>query len=84
MILQKMKHSRDDMLLDSEDDFSIITHIVDNSTLGGEYTVCGRAIPDSLLDYEGFEHYGEEFKGTIKDCDCLDCKKRVQWFKRLK
>ena len=84
MILQKMKHSRDDMLLDSEDDFSIITHIVDNSTLGGEYTVCGRAIPDSSLKYDGFEHYGEEFKGTIKDCDCLDCKKRVQWFKRLK
>lgn len=84
MILQKMKHSRDDMLLDSEDDFSIITHIVDNSTLGGEYTVCGRAIPDSSLEFEGFEQYGEEFKGTIKNCDCVDCKKRVYWFKRLK
>lgn len=84
MILQKMKHSRDDMLLDSDDDFSIITHIVDNSILGGEYTVCGRAIPDSSLKYDGFEHYGEEFEGTIKNCDCVDCKKRVLWFKRLK
>lgn len=84
MILQKMKHSKDDMFLDSEDDFLVITHIVDNSSLGGEYTVCGRAIPDSSLKVEGFESYGKEYAGKLKDCDCKDCKKRVQWFKRLK
>lgn len=84
MILQKMKHSKDDVYLDSDDDFSIITHIVDNSSLGGEYTVCGMAIPDSSLKQEGFEQYGKEIKGTIKDCDCADCRRRVNWFKALK
>lgn len=84
MKLQKMKHSKDDVFLDSEDDFSIITHIVDNNSHGGEYTVCGRAIPDSSLEYEGYEQYGEEFEGTIKNCDCLDCKRRVRWFKKLR
>ena len=84
MKLQKMKHSAYDVFLDSENDFTIITHIVDKSTLGGEYTVCSRAIPDSYLDYDGFEQYGEEFEGTMKNCDCVDCRKRVQWFKGLK
>lgn len=84
MRLQKMKHSKDDGLINDIDNVVIITHIVDGNILGGEFTVCGRAIPDSLLDYEGFEHFDEEFEGTMNDCDCVSCKRRVRWFKALK
>ena len=80
MKLQKLKHSADDM-----GEACIVTHIVNEVTLGGEYTVCGRAIPDADFIINGWEAIeGGEFNGTIKDCDCKDCKKIVSYFKRLK
>jgi hypothetical protein len=80
MKLQKLRHSADDM---GED--CIVTHIVNEIDLGGEYTICGRAIPDSDFNWNGWEPIkGGEFQGTIKDCDCKDCKKIVAYFKRLK
>ena len=80
MRLQKLRHSADDM---GED--CIITHIVYEITNGGEYTVCGRAIPDANIHFNGWEPIaGGEFNGTIKDCNCKDCKKVVYYFKRLK
>lgn len=80
MKLQKLRHSVDDM---GED--CIITHIVNEVNLGGEYTVCGRAIVDANLKCNGWEPVeGGEFRGTIKDCDCKDCKRIVAYFKLLK
>ena len=80
MRLQKLRHSVDDI---GED--CIITHIVNEIDLGGEYTVCGRAIVDADLKLNGWEHVeGGEFRGTIKNCDCKDCKKVVAYFKSLK
>lgn len=79
MKLQKLRHSADDM---GED--CIVTHIVNEIDLGGEFTVCGRAIVDVDLKFNGWEHVGGEFRGTIKDCDCENCKKVVAYFKRLK
>lgn len=80
MRLQKLRHSVDDM---GED--CIVTHIVNEVDLGGEYTVCGRAIVDADLKLNGWEPVGGgEFQGTIKDCDCKDCKKIVAYFKSLK
>jgi hypothetical protein len=78
-----MKHSQDDFA-DENNELAIITHVVDQNILGGEYTVCGRAITDSLLEIEGFERCGEDFEGTLKDCDCKDCRRRIRWFKALK
>lgn len=80
MKLQKLRHSADDM-----GEECIITHIVNEITNGGEYTVCGRAIPDSNIHYNGWEEAPNgEFYGTIKNCDCKDCKKVVSYFKSLK
>ena len=39
MKLQKMKHSRNDTFLDLEDDFSIITHIVDQNSRRGIHSL---------------------------------------------
>lgn len=80
MKLQKLRHSVDDM---GED--CVITHIVNEITNGGEYTVCGRAIPDSNIHFNGWESVSHgEFYGTIKNCDCKDCKIVVSYFKHLK
>ena len=80
MKLQKLRHSADDMCEDC-----VITHIVNEITNGGEYTVCGRAIPDSNIHFNGWESVSHgEFYGTIKNCDCKDCKKVVSYFKHLK
>lgn len=79
MKLQKLRHSVDDM---GED--CIITHIVNEINLGGEYTVCGRAIVDADLIINGWEaDVGGDFQGTFEDCDCKDCKRIVRYFKRL-
>lgn len=80
MKLQKLRHSRDDMGRDC-----IITHIVNEISLGGEFTVCGRAIVDADLKITGWEPVGSfDFQGTIRDCDCKDCRKIVAYFKKLK
>lgn len=67
-------------------DYEVFTRtcIVDEITKGGEYTVCGMAIPDSRLDLEGFAANGKEFKGSIKDCTCQGCLDIVNYFKRLR
>lgn len=79
MKLQRLIHSVDDI-----GEECIITHIVNEIELAGEFTVCGRAIVDSTLDWEGWERTDGEFYGTIKDCDCKDCKRIITYFKHLK
>lgn len=80
MKLQKLRHDQDDF-----GEECIITHIVNEITLGGEFTVCGRAIPDADLKINGWEPVeGGYFKGTLKDCDCKSCKKIVAYYKSLK
>lgn len=80
MKLQRLLHSIDDLGKEC-----IITHIVNEITLGGEFTICGRAIPDASLKFNGWEPLeGGDFQGTLKDCNCKDCKKIVVYFKKLK
>lgn len=80
MKLQKLRHSADDM-----GEECIVAHIVNEVTLGGEYTVCGRAIPDADFTLNGWELVeGGEFQGAFKDCDCKDCKRIVTYIKNLK
>ena len=80
MRLQKLRHSVEDM-----GEECIVTHIVNEVDLDGEFTVCGRDIVQSCIDFEGWEAVPNgEFYGTIKNCDCEDCKKVVAYFKRLR
>lgn len=79
MKLQRLRHTADDM---GED--CIVTHIVNEIDLGGEYTVCGRAITDADYHWNGWEPIPDgEFIGTIADCDCKDCKRTFYYFKNL-
>lgn len=80
-LLQKMIHTPEDII--NIKDNIILTHVVDER-LGREYTICGRAIPDSSLEYEGFERYGDDFRGSLKKCDCADCMRRINYIKHLR
>lgn len=82
MKLQKLLHSKDDLINVEKD--TIVIHVVNEIELGGEYTVCGRAIPDSVISIEGWCAVGKEFKGSIKQCNCNDCIRIVSYFKSLK
>ena len=79
MKLYRIRHSADDM-----GEECIITHIVNEIDLGGEFTACGRAIVDADWNLNGWEPVPHgEYNGTIDDCDCNDCKKVVYYFKNL-
>lgn len=76
--LQKMRYS-----FYGEEEFECVC-LVDNSCSGGEFTLCGNAIPDSTVEYQCFEKIGEEFLGSIKDITCPNCLKRLMYLKSLK
>lgn len=78
-ILQVMKHAG----YNNNDDYELI-HVVEEVLLGGEYTVCGMAIPDSLLQFEGFERVGDEFHGSYKRCTCPICKRKINYYKVMR
>lgn len=80
MKLQKLLHKNE--ILGAEDKI-IVTHVVNEIELGGEFTVCGRAIVDSVIEVEGWQAKGEEFQGTIDECDCSSCLMVIQYFKEL-
>ena len=67
--LQKMKY-------DNRGEVIEVICLVDKATKGGEYTLCGNAIPDSTIEFDGSERIGEEFKGAIKDVTCCHCMKK--------
>lgn len=83
MKLQKMLHSPEDVISDNGENV-VLTHVVDEIELGGEFTVCGRAIVGSVLKIEGWETVGKEFKGKLSKCDCKDCIRIIRYFKSLK
>lgn len=77
-LLQKMRMVFDD------GEISTIIHVVDEIHLGGEYTCCGLAIPDSTLNDDGYEHVGDEYKGSINKCTCNNCNRTIHYYKKLK
>lgn len=58
--------------------------LVDESVHGGDYTLCGNAISDSTISFEGAEAVGKECVGSVKDVTCPLCKSRLKYLKSLK
>jgi hypothetical protein len=83
MRLQKLQHRNDDFMGDDCENI-VVTHGVNTLTNGGEYTICGRAIPDANIEDDGWVAVGEEFTGSMAKCDCKDCLKTIRYFKRLR
>lgn len=75
--LQKMLHRTPDGTIKT------ITHIV-GVAHGGEYTICGLAIPDSNLKFNDFESIGDEYVGSYKKCDCPTCLRLVTYIKQMR
>lgn len=76
--LQPMVHRGDN----EEDYFEV--HIVNNCQQGGEFTLCGCAIPDSTLEFEGFAQSGEPHFGTVSQCTCQNCLKFVRYVQSMR
>jgi hypothetical protein len=51
---------------------------------GGEYTLCGNAIPDNTLENFDAEPVEEEFEGRLKDVTCGECLLHIIFVKSLK
>lgn len=77
--LQEMSH-----FIAGEDSVVQVVHIVDEIRMGGEFTLCGCAIPDSTLSHEGFESVGSEFKGTVSQSSCSSCRDFVRYVQSMK
>lgn len=77
--LQKMR------IVENGEEF-IKTCVVNEVCLGGEYTMCGLAIHDNVIDKYGasFVGEGDEFEGSLKECDCPNCLKIINFCKSLK
>ena len=77
--LQVMDH-----IIDGEGSVVQVVHVVDEIRMGGEFTMCGCAIPDSTLSQEGFEVVGSEFKGTVSQSTCSSCRDFVRYVQSMK
>lgn len=75
--LQRMRYA----YMDGEIEYVCL---VDETGSGGEFTLCGNAIPDSVIEINDFEAVGKEFSGSIKDVTCPNCLKRIEYIKSLK
>lgn len=82
MLLQKLIHSQLDIPSLNED--TVIIHGVNEIQHGGEFTICGRAISDSVLSIEGWEAIGAGFRGNIKKCECRNCLTVIEYYKKLR
>ena len=65
MVLQKMKRRHDGRIF-------IKTCIVNLVWRGGEYTLCGDAIPDTNLEINDCERVGDFIAGTLKKVNCSE------------
>lgn len=76
-----MRHTADDICAVEP---ATIVHIVNEVENGGEYTICGRAIPDSDYRIEGFEAVGDEYIGSLRQCTCSSCMRLIRYVKGLR
>jgi hypothetical protein len=77
MRLQKMMYREDGEV------FTVICG-VNGAQMGGEYTFCGNAIPDTTLNTFDCEAVGKEYKGDLKDVSCQNCLNFIKYIKELK
>lgn len=75
MRLQRMRY-------DFWDETAEVICAVNNVSMGGEFTICGNAIPDGAEF--GATAIGPEFDGKLKDVTCPNCKKIIDFIKSLK
>ena len=78
MLLQKMIYKEDNFMEAVE-----IVCAVNMVQSGGEYTLCGNAIPDTTIKDNGCEHIGNEFIGSLKEITCGDCLRFINFIKNL-
>ena len=86
MRLQRMLFQNPWFVPGYDDEPEVFSHVcaVNEIQAGGEYTLCGCAIPDSNLDIEGWEADGDEFNGKLKDVTCPNCRRFIKYVKSLK
>jgi hypothetical protein len=73
MTLQKMKWLHDGKIIKTVCAVNEIEH-------GGEFTLCGAAIPDTNMKRgDDFERIGDEYNGRLKNVTCQNCLRHI-WF----
>ena len=77
MKLQKMRYRLDNRTIKLICAVNLYCH-------SGDYTICGNAIPDSCLEFNNCESYGNEFDGVLKQVTCLDCMNFINFVKNFK
>ena len=82
--MKKIPASLQKMRYDKQGEIVQVVCLVDSVTKGGEYTLCGNAIPDSAMECEGAERVDEGFCGSIRDVTCADCINKITYIKSLK
>jgi hypothetical protein len=77
MLLQNMKYREDGTMHKVTCAVNLVQH-------GGEFTLCGAAIPDSTLKFDDFERDGDEYDGRLEKVTCTDCLRFINFVKGLK
>jgi len=77
MKLQKMTYERDG-------DIFTFFCAVNLYCKGGEYTICGCAVPDAIIESCDCEKIGDEFEGKLKDVTCPNCLNLINFIKGFK
>jgi hypothetical protein len=76
MELQKMMYREDG------ETFTVICG-VNEAQMGGEYTFCGNAIPDTRLDTFDCEAVGKPYRGNVKEVSCPNCLNFINYVRGL-
>jgi len=76
MELQKMRYKLDNKLY-------IFVCAVDSISHGGEYTLCGNAIPDTTMKDDESEHIGDSYNGKLKEVTCPNCMRFIKFIKEF-
>ena len=75
------------MVYRNPDDHSEINEVVcaiNTIQMGGEYTLCGVAIPDTTLNNDDCYHVGDCYVGSKKDITCEACLAFINFIQGIK
>jgi hypothetical protein len=76
MELQKMNYKHDNKT-------RMYVCAVNSVQHGGEYTLCGNAIPDTTMEDDDCEHIGDSYRGGLKNVTCPNCMAFINFIKRM-